>query len=463
VKKIMNETQALIEFVTSTRFKDFPAEVAETATMCVLDTVGVGLYGSRTEWSRMVAEFVKDCGSVAESGVWGRGWGTSAPYAALVNGTSAHGIEMDDTSNIFSIHCGAAVVPAALAVWERNQAHGKDVIAAVVAGYEVAFRLSDALLGSCRLRFYGSPVKSLFGATVAAGMMLDLDNNAMLNAMGIAGSMASGLREWTNDPRGTMVKRFNGGGWPSHNGVTAALLAQKGLTGPATILEGDRGVCRAFGIEKEPRIEKLTGNLGEHYMIMQRCIKPYGACGRLQASVDCVEEMKSAYAIEPDQIKQIDLGCSIKSYDMHDNKHPGSIMAAQYSMPFVTALAFFDNLADVSVWDDPVLSRTEVLDLVQKVEMFIDEELDNIYQETNYHGGTKMTVRLKDGREYKNWVKYAKGTLENPATPEDILQKFNVLAKHVFPQERLDEIAQIIGRLDKEKGPENLSKVLVKS
>jgi 2-methylcitrate dehydratase PrpD len=433
--------------------------VIETAKLSMLDTLGVGLFGSRTESSRIVAEFVRESASVAESSVWGQGWKSSAPYAALVNGTSAHGIEMDDRSSLFYIHCGAAVVPAVMALWEKTAVSGKNVIEAIVAGYEIAYRIADALQGSFK-RFYGSPIKSLFGATAAAGRMLGQDNSAMLNALGISGSMASGLREWSSDPEGTMVKRFMGGGWPAQNGVMAALLALRGLTGPATILEGDRGICRAFGIEKEPQIEKLTENLGEYYMIMQRCIKPYATCGMLQASVDCVNGMKSEYQITAEQIEQIQVGCSIQSYDMHDSKQPQSIMAAQYSMPFTTALAFLSDLSDPSVWDNGVLSRPEVLALVQKVDMFIDEELDTIFQETNDYGGTKMTVRLKDGRKHDTWVRYAKGTIENPATPEDIHRKFRVLAGHVFSEEKLDETARFIDRLEEQKRPDRLVELL---
>ena len=373
----MNETRDLVDFATSLRFEDLPAEVVEMAKLCVLDIVGVGLCGSQREWSKIVAEFAKESACVAECGVWGHGWKTSAQYAAMVNGVSAHGIEMDDLCAIFSVHPGAAIVPAALAAWEKTQATGRDVIAAVVAGYEVAFRVGAALLGSARLRFYGSPIKSLFGATVAAGKLLGLDNDTMLNAVGIAGSMASGLREWSADPLGTMVKRFQGGGWPAHNGVMAALLALKGLTGPATILEGERGVCHAFAIEKEPRIEALSKDLGKDYLIMQRETKPYSACGALHTGIDAANEIKTKYKVEPEQIEHIELGCPFRAYDMHNSKRPESVMAAQYSLPFVTALAFFADLSDPSVWDEQILNKPEVVNLAQKVDMHVDEELEN--------------------------------------------------------------------------------------
>ncbi|MDI7261100.1 MAG: MmgE/PrpD family protein [Thermodesulfobacteriota bacterium] len=462
----MNETRDLVNFITRLSFENLPENVRETAKLCLLDTVGVGIYGSQMEWSKIVAEYAKEYASVAESSVWGQGWKTSAPYAALINGTSAHGIEMDDRSATYDLHPGSAIVSAALAAWEKSGATGKDVIAAIVGGYEIAIRLGAALRGSCRVRFYGSPIKNLFGATVAAGKLFGLDNNTMLNAVGIAGSMASGLREWSSDPKGTMVKRLSGGGWPAQNGVMAALLASKGLTGPATILEGKRGICHAFGVNegnvswKEPQTGELTKDLGKDYWIMRREVKAYATCGGLQASVDCVNELKSKYKITPEQIEHVDIGCSFKVYDQHDSKHPQSIMAAQYSLPFVTALAFFEDLSDPAAWVDQVLTKPEVVGLVEKVDMAIDDDLQKIFQETNDYGGTKMTVRLKDGRECNAWVRYSKGTVGNPATSEDIHRKFTVLACHVFSRDRVEEIIGLIDRLEELKDPARLSKVL---
>ncbi len=214
----MNETRQLVDFSVGLRYEDLPAEVVERAKLCVLDIVGVALYGGQQVWGQAVAEFVKDSGSRGESAVWGKGFKTSAQYAALANGTGAHGIEMDDRSAVLGIHCGASVVPGAIAAAEKAKAKGTDLIVAVVLGYEFAYRLSKVLLGLPHRGFYGSPIKSLPGVTVAASKLLGLDNSTMLNALGICGSMASGLREWSDDPIGTMVKRFQGGGWPSHNG-----------------------------------------------------------------------------------------------------------------------------------------------------------------------------------------------------------------------------------------------------
>lgn len=465
----MNETRDLVNFLSNIRFDNLPAEVVATAKLCVLDTVGVGIFGSQKEWSKIVAGFARESGGTAESGVWCGGWKTSVQYAAMVNGTSAHGIEMDDRSATFDLHPGAAIIPAAMAVWDKAKTNGRKVIEAVTAGYEIGFRLGAALKGSGRQRFYGSPIKNLFGATVASGILLGMDNTAMLNAVGIAGSMASGLREWSSDPLGTMVKRLSGGGWPAHNGVIAALMALKGLTGPATILEGKRGVCNAFGVNegnvswKEPQKGELTKDLGKHFMIMRREIKAYATNGGLQAAVEAVNELKNAYKIKPEEIEHVNIGCSFKLYDTHESKQPQSIMAAQYSLPFVTAFAFFCDLSDPAVWEDKVLTKPKVVELVNKVDIAIDDELQKIYQETNDYGGVKIAVKLKNGQEHKTKVRYSKGTVGNPATSEDLHKKFNLLAGHILPQERVQTIARLIDSLEELESPVNLSRTLTQA
>jgi len=457
----VNETRQLVDFSVRLRYEDLPARVVERAKLCVLDIVGVALSGGQHVWGQAVAEFVKGSGGRAESAVWGKGWRTSAQYAALINGTGAHGIEMDDRSATLSIHCGAAVVPAAIAAAEKAEAKGKDLIVAVVLGYEIAYRVSRAVLGLPKGHFYASPIKTLPGVTVAASKLLGLDNSTMLNALGIAGSMGSGLQEWEGgDPSGTMVKRFQGGGWPAHNGVMAALLASKGLSGPGTILEGKHGLCRSFAIDIEPKMGELVKDLGEDFQIMQREIKPYAAWGGSHASIDAVNELVKAYSVKSEQIESIEIGGSSKMLKRHEEKRPQSLMAAQYSLPFITALAFFQNLADPSAWNDQTLNRPEVMALAQKVNLRLDDELQNIFESTNDYAGVKMTIRLKNGCEHKTQIRYSRGTIENPASAEDIHEKFKVMASHVFPAARVEKAARLIDQLEEMDNVISLSKAL---
>lgn len=444
----MNETRKFVDFSVGLRYQDLPAEVVEQAKLCVLDITGVSLYGGAQPWGEAVANFVKASGSKPEATVFGKGWKTSAQYAALVNGTGAHGIEMDDRSAVLETHCGASVVPGAIAAAEKAHANGKQLIVGVVLGYELAYRLSRVLWGLPRRHFYGSAIKSLPGVTVAAAKVLGLDAPAMLNALGICGSMASGIREWSDDPVGTMVKRFQGGGWPSHNGVSAALLAANGLTGPATVLEGENGLCHSFALKIIPKMEEITKGLGKSFQIMEREIKPYAAWGGSHASIDAVGQMKKKYGVKPEDIDKIESGGSFKMLDTHEEKRPRSMMAAQYSLPFITALAFYRNLADPSSWDEAVLDDPQVVALAQRVDLHIDDELEKIRQETNDYAGIKMKVTLKNGQEHFVQVRYSKGTLENPATSEDIHEKFQVLAAHALSPTAVKKVAGLVDKLE---------------
>jgi 2-methylcitrate dehydratase PrpD len=190
------------------------------------------------------------------------------------------------------------------------------------------------------------------------------------------------------------------------------------------------------------------------------------AQAEVRIAVDMVEERliskrEAVGRVKPEQIESIESGGSFKMLDMHEEKRPQSLMAGQYSLPFITALAFYSNLADPSVWDDRVLSRPEVLALAQKVNLHIDDDLEKISKETNDYAGIKMKVRLKNGREYSTQVRFSKGTLDNPATAEDIHDKFKVLASHALPAAGVKKVAGLIDRLEEMENVVELGKALM--
>ena len=253
----MNETRTLVKFLVGLKYEDLPPEVVAEAKLALLDHFGVGLFASRMEWSKMVCELVEEAGSKRESTVWGNSFKVTAQDAALVNGTAAHGIEMDDRKPSLSLHQGSVTVPAALATAEKAKADGKTLITAMVAGYELPYRVGRCMKKSPE-GIHTPGHRSVWGAVAAASKALGLGEGQMLNACGVAGSMASGIWEFSEDPKGTMVKRLHMG-WSAHSGVTAALLGAKGFTGPSTVLEGKYGYCNVFA--KDPAVvefEELT-------------------------------------------------------------------------------------------------------------------------------------------------------------------------------------------------------------
>ena len=365
----MNETQQLADYVTNLEYGELPPRVIAAAKLAIRDSIGVTLFASRLEWSQIAAEVAQEIGGRGRSTVWGHEWKTTPSAAAMANGTAAAGIELDDRSSGLDVHNGGSVVPAAIAVAEQVVASGADLILAVVCGYEVANRLARATRMRMRERFYPSSIRNIFGVTTAAAKLLGLNQQQLVHALGITGSMAAGLQEHTQDPYGTMVKRLQGGGWPAHGGVLAATLASKGFTGPATVLEGKHGICRTFCTDEEPDISALVQGLGDAFEILQWEPKLYSAWGGGHTSIDAVNELRSAHGIRAEQVDRIALGIGGKYFDNAFKVAPQSVLAMQHHMPYVIATAFFYNFCDPSIWEDSILDDPRIAALAARIEV----------------------------------------------------------------------------------------------
>ncbi len=456
----MNETRRLLEFIGELNYESLPSPVVEIAKLCILDTMGVGLFGSRTPWANVVAGLAVRARCEGESSLWRRDIRTTPEYAALANGTAAHGIEMDDRKPDYDCHTGSIAVPTAMALAESMGADGRTFITSVVAGYECAYRVGRAVLRQMEKGIHAPTHKGIWGAVAAASKALGLNLEDSLSAFGIAGHMASGIFEFSQDPERATVKRLHGG-WPAHSGTLAALMARDGLTGPSTVLEGKFGYCRTFAGAEPPRIEEITRDLGHPFMILGREVKPYAAWGGSHTFIEAASKLKTEHGINPDMIEEVTVGGSQKLILGHEVKAPKGIMAGQYSLSFVTAVAFFKDLRDPSIWTDELLKDEQVLTLAGKVNWQLDEEMDKVYRETHNYGGAKLTVRLRDGKQFSATVHISKGTMGNPMTPEEIAAKFNILAGYMFPSTRVDEIRQMILSLDSVGDVRELGRLLM--
>jgi 2-methylcitrate dehydratase PrpD len=440
----------LVRFLADVSYEDIPADVVATAKLCVLDTLGVGIAASRRPWTRMVVETAREAGGNPACAVWAHGFRTSAHLAALANGTAAHGIEMDDRVPAAELHPGAIVVPAALAAAESAGAGGRELLAAVVAGYESGIRVGYAV--RTRTGIHPPGHKGVWAAVAAAGRALGLDAQAMQDAFGLAGSMASGITEFSQDPRGTMVKRLHGG-LAAHHGVLAAQLAARGVTGPASVLDGRYGYCRVFGAdEDEIDLDELTAELGRSWRITDRELKPYAAWGGSHTVIDAVGRILAEGGLAPGDIAAVEVAGSSRLLTQHDLVAPRSIMAAQYSLPFLTATALCRGTAALAnpdeVWTDDVLDDPAIRRLAGLTELRVDPEMDEIYRRERTYGGARVRVRLRDGRERAAVVYHSRGTTRNPMPPADIRAKFDRLTRGVLGAHRAGELMAAVDGLD---------------
>jgi len=263
-------------FVEKLVFDDVPKDVIEEVRLHILDTLGVALASHGMDFAHIMLEVSKGLGGPPESTAIGSGERLSAPNAALVNGTMAHGLDYDDMHREASLHLSAFTVPTALAVSEAKGESGKSAILGSVAGYEIGARLGLAASGRLLLRgWHPTGVLGAFAAAAVTGSILGLNAKQISNAMGIAGSQSSGSAQWIEE--GSWTKRMHPG-WAAHSGIIAGLLAQKGYDGPQRIYEGKMGLYSSYIGNGDFDLERLTQGLGSSWETRQICYKLY-PCG----------------------------------------------------------------------------------------------------------------------------------------------------------------------------------------
>lgn len=265
----------LADFICGLTFSDIPKDVVEKAKLLVLDTLGVALAAAREDFTRNVHDVARGMQGPAESSVWGRRKRLPMANAVLVNGTMAHGFDFDDMHRAASSHMSVVAIPTALAVAEKHRLSGKEVLGAIVAGYEVGARIGLAAQRKLLSRgWHPTAVFGTFTAAAVASKLLGLDAPKTAAALGIAGSQTSGLAQWIEE--GSWTKRMHPG-WAAHSGILASLLAATGFGAPARIFEGIHGLYRAFLREGNFDLSELTAELGRRWETRQICIKVYPA------------------------------------------------------------------------------------------------------------------------------------------------------------------------------------------
>jgi aconitate decarboxylase len=446
----MNETTTLARFLSALTYEDLPDDVVETAKLCVLDIVGVGIGSTTWPWSEIVFKTMADEDSPGESSVWGKSSQTSARNAALINGTTSHGIEMDDRVPRSSMHPGCYAVSAAMAVTEQKHGTGRQLITSVVSGYELGLRVGSTM--KMRKGVHKSGHKGIWPSVGAAARAAGLNAETMEYAFGVAGSMASALFRFHQDPLRTMVKRLHGG-LAAHNGILATELAEHGFIGPSEILEGEFGYILTYGDDEfEPRWEKLTEHLGGQFRILDREVKPYASWGGGHNAIDAVAAIQSLHRVDPAAIDSVRIGGSTRMVFAHELKEPESVMAAQYSLPFITAVAIARGaealVNPVEIWKESTLTDDVIAQVVAKTEVVIDSDLDEISLARATYGGARVTISMVDGAEHESVVIDSKGTVENPMSRQEIERKFRLVTERVLTAKQADHIIELCASLD---------------
>ena len=440
-------TEKLAEFAVNLQWEDIPKEVQENAKLRILDIVGLSLGSIPTDYYRIVLKMAKAMGGSPDSTIVGEGIKFPPALAALVNGTAAHGLDFDDTHTRAIVHASSCVVPTALAVAEAGNKNGKDLITAAVAGYETIVRLGAAAPGAFHARgFHATSIAGTFATALVAGKLLNFTSEQIVNAMGIAGSQASGLLEFLED--GSWVKRIHAG-WAAHSGIIAADLAGYGMSGPKTILEGKFGLYRTHVDQEAFDAGVLSDGLGTRWETPEICFKPYPACHLMHACLDCVAELKREHQLSTKDIKEVlcrvpkevaPIICEPETVKLA----PRSEYEGKFSLQFSAAALLVTGKVNVDTYEPAQIGNDEILQMAQRVKY----EIAGDTTFPKFFPGEAI-ITLHNGTRLHHKVEVNRGMPGNPMTRYDIITKFRENAGRVLPESQIEDIIQAVTDLDR--------------
>lgn len=433
-------TRELIEFLQPLAAGDLPDAVLDQARYFLLDYLACAVRGSREDSSAAVQRMIGRMAGGGCATVIGTRIRTIPGFAAMANGAAAHGIEQDDTHSGGSIHLGATMYSAALALAETlPETAPETFFASVVAGFEAAARIAMAVQPKehYALGFHMTPTCGVFGAAITSAKLLGLNLEQTLAAVGIAGSMAAGSMEFLAE--GAWTKRIHPG-LAAQNGIHAALLAAEGYTGPRRILEGRDGFLH--GYSRNPMPERLTNRLGHSYEILHTAVKPHACCRYMQGPIDAVLALMREQNIEPAQIRRIEIavleaGWGIVADPAAKKYSPESVVDAQFSMPFGAAIAVLDGAAGLDQFTAEKTQSANVREVMKKVVLVKDPQIEASFPK---EWPARVVIELETGECFEKFVRYPKGDPENPLTWDELAGKFRALAGAALSEHRCEEI-----------------------
>ena len=421
----MHETRLLAEALAATRYSDLPANIVDDARRAVLDWLGSAWAGSLEAPGRMARKVAAGLGVSTESRVFPGGTAAAA-VAALANGVASHILEFDDVHKGSTLHAGAAVIPAALAIAEREHRSGADFLAAVVIGYEAALRTGEAVNPSHYRYFHPTGTAATFGAAAAAGHLLKLDARQMLDALGTAGTQAAGLWEFNAD--GAMSKHLHPGK-AAFNGILAADLAREGFTGATRILEGERGFFRAMSAVFDAT--RVTDGLGTRWKIAENCFKMHSCCAHTHTAIDVGQRLRERVAGEVERVRLRTYG---PGYEIVRQHNPATPYQAKFSLAYCTAVALTEGCVGLGQFDAARFSADGVVEpairaMLARIHIEVDPLLSAMYPE---RWPARMAIELRDGSVVSGDADFPRGNPENPASTDELEAKFRGLVEPSF-------------------------------
>lgn len=458
----MGITQEVASFVAKARFGDLPEQAVKLARGFILDGLGVALAGSTDECARIVQAQIRQMGGKPETSILGTAMMAPAAKAALANGVAGHAMDYDDTQLSTSKHAvygllthpTTPVLAAVLAMGEKEKITGRELILAYILGVEVECRIADAIHPRhYQEGFHSTATMGGLGAAVAVGKILRLKEEKLIQTLGIAASMASGLRE----NFGTMTKPLHAGR-AAENGVTAALLAQAGFTSATNILEARRGFYQAMagGYDES----KISGRLGRPYFMIDPgiSIKPYPSGSLSHPAQDLILDLVKQHELGADDIDRIEVGTNSNVPNALIYPMPKTALEGKFSIPFCMAIAVLERRAGIAQFQDRKVRDKRVIEMMKRVTLYVDDELEALgYDQVR----SRVRVKLKNGRVIEGRYDVARGHPEKPMSWTELSDKFRDCAELVLPRKSVEEAIGLVARIEQHKTLKPLLKLLL--
>lgn len=432
----MDITRTLARFVVESRYEDIPQPIRHEASRALLNWLGCAIGSSHHETIECMLAALAPFAGPPQATLVGRGERIDILNAAFVNGVSSHVLDFDDT-HAKAIHPSAPVLPALLAYSEFQRISGADLVHAFVLGVEAEERIGLSVFPEhYAVGWHITGTAGVFGAAAAIGKLLDLNEQQMCWALGIAATQSSGLREMF----GSMCKSFHPGR-AAQNGMTAALLASRGFTSSERAIEAPRGWANVLSTKFDPAV--ITEGLGKSYELSQNMYKPY-ACGLVvHAAIDGCIQLSTEHDLKGDEIERIDLTVNPIVLELTAKREPKDGLEGKFSVFHAAAAAIIKRLAGEPQFSDETVRSPDVVALRRRVEATADPALRKME--------ARVRIALRDGKVLERHVEHALGSVARPLSDADLEVKFRSLVEGILPKTQADRLIELcwkVGELD---------------
>lgn len=427
-------------FVASLTFSDLDEETIFAAKKCIIDWMGCTLGGSSTSAALIIESIVEDMGGKEQATLIGNFSKSSVLQASMVNAYNSHILEMDDVHKESIVHPAAPVISTAFSLAEYLCSSGRELIEAIVAGYDVMIRIGEAVAPSHYLLWHSTGTCGNFGAAASAAKLLHLDEKQTLDALGNAGSQAAGLWEFLAD---NAMTKYLHCGKAAFNGLLSALMAEKGFTGATKILEGDRGFFKAYS--KETNFEESFKDMGKKYKIKETVFKPYASCRHTHGPIDGLLRIKAKHDLSYKDIDSVVVETYETALKIAGNTDFSCPLAAKFNIYYCLACALIFGRVSVSEFQEETLRDPRLASLIPAIHVNVTEEMNAIYPSKWV---AKVAVKTKKGEVYTTFVEYPKGDPENPMTDLEVDEKYLLLATLKIEESRARKILEKCRSID---------------